>query len=172
MAYFRSHILVCTDPECVKKGSLKIMDALKAELEAKGLTDEVEVMDTPRIGDCDKGPEILVFPENYHYINLEVKDIPFLVEEQFLKGRAVTSLLAPPKKEEAQELREPTAKEIRVVLRNCGKINPENIEDYIAEDGYSALAKVLTEMDPDSNNQNGHGFRATWSRWSRVLNST
>ncbi|MBM3136947.1 MAG: NADH-quinone oxidoreductase subunit NuoF [Chloroflexi bacterium] len=149
MMYFRSHILVCNDPECVEKGSLNLMTALQAELAAKGLADEVKVLETPRIGDCEKGPEILVYPENYHYIGLSVKDIPFLVEEQFLKGRPVTNLLAPPKKEEAQELREPTAKEVRVVLRNCGKINPENIEDYIAEDGYSALAKVITSMDSD-----------------------
>ena len=72
-----------------------------------------------------------------------------MVEEQFLKGRPVNKLLAPPKKEEAQELREPTSKEVRVVLRNCGKINPENIEEYIAENGYAALAKVLTEKSPD-----------------------
>lgn len=125
------------------------MTALQAELAAKGLADEVKVLETPRIGDCDKGPEILVYPENYHYIGLSAADIPFLVEEQFLKGRPVASLLAPPKREEVQELREPTAKEVRVVLRNCGKINPENIEDYIAEDGYSALAKVITSMDSD-----------------------
>jgi len=149
MTYFRSHILVCNDPECVEKGSLNLMTALQAELAAKGLADEVKVLETPRIGDCDKGPEILVYPENYHYIGLSAADIPFLVEEQFLKGRPVASLLAPPKREEVQELREPTAKEVRVVLRNCGKINPENIEDYIAEDGYSALAKVITSMDSD-----------------------
>ncbi len=149
MAYFRSNVLVCSDPECIGKGSEKIQEALLAELSLKGLAEEVKVMDTPRIGDCDKGPEILVYPEGYHYVGLTVEDIPFLVEEQFLKGRPVNKLLAPPKKEEAQELSEPTPKEVRVVLRNCGKINPENIEDYIAEDGYAALAKVLTEKSPD-----------------------
>jgi NADP-reducing hydrogenase subunit HndC len=149
MAYFRSNVLVCSDPECIGKGSEKILESLLAELSKKGLAEEVKVMDTPRIGDCDKGPEILVYPEGYHYVGLTVEDIPFLVEEQFLKGRPVNKLLAPPKKEEAQELREPTAKEVRVVLRNCGKINPENIEEYIAENGYAALAKVLTEKSPD-----------------------
>lgn len=149
MAYFRSHILVCNDPDCVEKGSLELLAALQAELDAKGLSNEVKILETPRIGDCDKGPEILVYPENYHYVSLKKQDIPFLVEEQFLKGRPVNSLLAPPKKEEPAELREPTAKEVRVVLRNCGKINPENIEDYIAEDGYAALAKVITSMDSD-----------------------
>ena len=149
MAYFRSNVLVCSDPECVGKGSERILESLLAELSKKGLAEEVKVMDTPRIGDCDKGPEILVYPEGYHYVGLTVEDIPFLVEEQFLKGRPVNKLLAPPKKEEAQELREPTSKEVRVVLRNCGKINPENIEEYIAENGYAALAKVLTEKSPD-----------------------
>ena len=149
MAYFRSNVLVCSDPECIGKGSEKILESLQAELKLKGLADEVKVMDTPRIGDCDKGPEILVYPEGYHYVGLTVEDIPFLVEEQFLKGRPVNKLLAPPKKEEAQELSEPTLKEVRVVLRNCGKINPENIEEYIAENGYAALAKVLTEKSPD-----------------------
>ena len=149
MAYFRSNVLVCTDPECVAKGSEKILASLQAELNSKGLGEEVKVLDTPRIGDCANGPEILVYPEGYHYVGLTVKDIPSLVEEQFLKGRPVNRLLAPPKKEEAQELSEPTSKEVRVVLRNCGKINPENIEDYIAENGYTALAKVLTEKSPD-----------------------
>lgn len=149
MTYFRSHILVCNDPECLAKGSMEIMQALKSELASKGLSDEVQILDTPRIGNCEMGPEILVYPEGLHYVNLTLDKIPFLVEEQFLKGRPVNTLLAPPKKEEAQELGEPTAKEIRVVLRNCGKIDPQNIEDYIAEGGYQALAKVLTEYSPD-----------------------
>ena len=149
MTYFRSHILVCNDPVCLNKGSEEIMQALKEEISKKGLQDEVEVMDTPRLGNCNCGPEIVVYPEGFHYINLKKDQIPFLIEEQFLKGRPVTDLLAPPKEEGAQELGEPTSKEIRVVLRNCGKINPENIEDYIAEDGYQALAKVLTDIEPD-----------------------
>jgi len=149
MAYFRSHILVCNDPECLEKGSMEIMDLLKQEIAKLGLQDEVQVLDTPRIGLCAQGPEIMVYPEGYHYINLKKENIPFLVEEQFLKGRPVKKWFAPEKKEGTQELREPTTKEVRVVLRNCGKIDPENIEEYIAEDGYAALAKVLTESNPD-----------------------
>ena len=180
MAYFRSNVLVCTDPECVGKGSEKILESLLAELSLKGLAEEVKVMDTPRIGDCAQGPEILVYPEGYHYIGLTVEDIPFLVEEQFIKGRPVNRLLAPPKKEEAQELSEPTQKEVRVVLRNCGKINPENIEDYIAENGYAALAKVLTENSPDEviqivkesglRGRGGAGF-STGLKWSLTRDS-
>jgi len=149
MAYFRSHILVCNDPECLEKGSMEILDLLKKEITKQGLEDEVQVLDTPRIGACAQGPEIMVYPEGHHYIQLEKNNIPFLVEEQFLKGRPVTKWFAPEIPEGAQELREPTTKEVRVVLRNCGKIDPENIEEYIAEDGYQALAQVLTDSNPD-----------------------
>jgi len=150
MAYFRSHILVCNDPECMEKGSMQILETLKKEIAAQGLSEEVQILDTPRIGACQLGPEILVYPEGFHYVNITEKDIPFLIEEQFLKGRPVTNLLAPEKEAKAAELGEPTTKEVRVVLRNCGKIDPANIEEYIAEDGYAALAKVLTDETPDS----------------------
>lgn len=149
MAYFRSHILVCNDPECVDKGSMQIMELLNKELSSLGLEDEVQVLDTPRIGACSDGPEILVYPEGFHYVGLSLEDIPFLVQEQFLKGRPVSKLLAPEEEEGVQELGEPTTKEVRVVLRNCGKIDPENIEEYIAEDGYAALANVLTKHSPE-----------------------
>ncbi len=149
MAYFRSHILVCNDPECVEKGSMDLMALLKKEISAQGLENEIQVFETPRIGFCEQGPEIIVYPEGYHYINLQKDDIPFLVEEQFIKGRPVEKWFAPKKPEGAQELREPTTKEVRVVLRNCGKINPINIEDYIAEDGYAALAHVLSDQSPE-----------------------
>ena len=149
MKYYRSHILVCQDPDCVHRGSKEILAALNSELSAQDLTGEVQVLETSRIGACDQGPEIMVYPEGAHYGNLTADDIPYIVEEHLLKGRIAQKFLI---KEESfidEELRAPTAKEIRVVLRNCGKIDPENIEDYIAEDGYMALAKVLTELSPD-----------------------
>lgn len=149
MKYYRSHILVCQDPDCVHRGSKEILAALNNELSAQDLTGEVQVLETSRIGACDQGPEIMVYPEGAHYGNLTADDIPYIVEEHLLKGRIAQKFLI---KEESfidEELRAPTAKEIRVVLRNCGKIDPENIEDYIAEDGYMALAKVLTELSPD-----------------------
>ena len=149
MKYYRSHILVCQDPDCVHRGSKEILAALHSELSAQDLTGEVQVLETSRIGACDQGPEIMVYPEGAHYGNLTADDIPYIVEEHLLKGRIAQKFLI---KEESfidEELRAPTAKEIRVVLRNCGKIDPENIEDYIAEDGYMALAKVLTELSPD-----------------------
>jgi NADH:ubiquinone oxidoreductase subunit F (NADH-binding)/NAD-dependent dihydropyrimidine dehydrogenase PreA subunit len=91
----------------------------------------------------------MVYPEGVHYVGLSVDDIPYLVEEHFLKGRVVQKFLYTKPKFVDEELSAPTPKEVRVVLRNCGKIDPQNIEDYIAEDGYQALAKVLTEMTPE-----------------------
>ncbi|HZW05111.1 MAG TPA: NADH-quinone oxidoreductase subunit F, partial [Anaerolineaceae bacterium] len=150
MKYYRSHVLVCVDPECLSKGAHALIDALQDELVSTGLIDEVQVLETSRIGGCSLGPEIMVYPEGAHYVNLSPDDIPFLVQEHFLKGRTAKQFLIPQEKVVSdEELSAPTPKEVRVVLRNCGKIDPENIEDYLAEDGYMALAKVLTEMEPD-----------------------
>jgi NADH:ubiquinone oxidoreductase subunit F (NADH-binding)/(2Fe-2S) ferredoxin/Pyruvate/2-oxoacid:ferredoxin oxidoreductase delta subunit len=149
MKYYRSHVLVCVDPDCLAKGAHDVLDALQDELVQEGLIDEVQVLETSRIGDCANGPEMMVYPEGIHYTNLTPDDMPYLVSEHFLKGRPVQKFISPIVKVSDEELGAPKPKEIRVVLRNCGKIDPENIEDYIAEDGYQALAKVLTEMKPD-----------------------
>jgi NADH:ubiquinone oxidoreductase subunit F (NADH-binding)/(2Fe-2S) ferredoxin/Pyruvate/2-oxoacid:ferredoxin oxidoreductase delta subunit len=150
MAFYRSHILVSVDPKCLTKGAHNIVDALQDELVANGLMDEVQVLETSRIGDPDlDGPDLMVYPDGVHYANLTVDDIPFLVEEHFLKGRVVEKLKARERGVADEELGVPKSKEVRVVLRNCGKIDPNNIEEYIAEDGYMGLAKVLTEMTPE-----------------------
>ena len=150
MAFYRSHVLVSVDPECLKRGAHEVIDALNDELIVKDLIQEVQVLETSRIGDPFRlGPDMLVYPEGVHYANISVDDIPFLVEEQFLKGRVVEKFRAQEKVVSDVELGAPKAKEVRVVLRNCGKIDPHNIEDYIAEDGYSALAKVITEFSPE-----------------------
>lgn len=149
MKYYRSHVLVCVDPDCLSRGAHDIEDALQDELVAQGLIDEVQVLETSRIGACSDGPELMVYPEGVHYVGLSVDDIPYLVEEHFLKGRVVQKFIYTKPKFVDEELSAPTPKEVRVVLRNCGKIDPQNIEDYIAEDGYQALAKVLTEMTPE-----------------------
>ncbi len=149
MKYYRSHVLVCVDPECLQKGAHDLVDALQDELVATGLIDEVQVLETSRIGACSLGPEMMVYPEGVHYVGVTPDDVPYLVEEHFLKGRLVHKFQMPTTKAVDEELGAPTQKEVRIVLRNCGKIDPENIEDYIAEDGYQALAKVLTEMTPE-----------------------
>ena len=149
MKYYRSHVLVCVDPECLKKGAHDVMDAFEDELVAQGLIDEVQVLETSRLGGCANGPEMMVYPEGVHYTGLTANDIPYLVEEHFLKGRIATKFIEEEKSIVDEELSAPTAKEVRVVLRNCGKIDPENIEDYLAEDGYQALGKVLAEYTPE-----------------------
>jgi len=149
MAYFRSHVLVCVDPECLKHGAHDVLDSLQDELVAQGLIDEIQVLETSRIGSCSNGPEMMVYPEGIHYVGLTPDDIPYIVEEHFLKGRVATKFVEEEKKVVDEELSAPTSKEIRVVLKNCGKIDPENIEDYIAENGYEALGKVLSSQTPE-----------------------
>ena len=149
MKYYRTHILVCVDPECLAKGAHEVEDALQDELVAQGLIDEVQVLETSRIGSCSIGPELMVYPEGVHYVGLSTDDIPYLVEEHFLKGRIAQKFVEPEVVIKDEELGAPTEKEVRVVLRNCGKIDPDNIEDYIAEDGYQALGKVLTTLTPE-----------------------
>ncbi len=149
MKYYRSHVLVSVDPECVKRGAYDLLDALQDELVSQGLNEEVQVLETSRIGDTTDAPDMMVYPEGVHYVGLTEDDIPFLVEEHFLKGRIATKFTAPLQAFTDEELSAPTAKEVRNVLRNCGVIDPENIEDYLAEDGYMALGKVLTELTPE-----------------------
>jgi len=149
MAFFRSHVLMCVDPECLAKGAHDVLDALQDELVAEGLIDEIQVLETSRIGNCSDGPEIMVYPEGVHYVGLTPDDIPYLVEEHFLKGRIVKKFQFTKAAVIDEELGAPTPKEIRTVLRNCGKIDPENIEEYIAEDGYLALANTLNGMTPE-----------------------
>lgn len=150
MTFFRSHILVSVDPECQAKGALEIIDALNDELVAQGLIDEVQVLETSRIGDpIVFGPDIMVYPEGVHYARLTADDIPFLVKEHFLKGRIVEKFVVEQTAKSDDELGPPKPKEVRVVLRNCGVIDPYNIEEYIAVDGYMALAKCVAELTPE-----------------------
>ena len=150
MAYFRSHVLVSIDPECVQKGAYQLIDALQDELVKQGLVEEVQVLETSRIGNPEtEGPDLMVYPEATHYTNLSPEDIPFLVEEHFLKGRIAEQYRRDFAVSTDEELSAPKAKEVRVVLKNVGEIDPLNIEEYIARDGYLALGKVLTEMTPE-----------------------
>jgi len=135
---------------CVEKGAYELIDALNDELIKQGLIDEVRILETPRLGDPQKfGPDMVVYPEGTHYTNLNYYEIPRLVEEHFIKGRILKQYAAKMQDAIDEELSAPKSKEIRVVLRNVGVIDPRNIEDYIANDGYQALGKVLTEMSPE-----------------------
>jgi NADH:ubiquinone oxidoreductase subunit F (NADH-binding)/(2Fe-2S) ferredoxin/Pyruvate/2-oxoacid:ferredoxin oxidoreductase delta subunit len=148
IAFYRSHILVCTDPECVRKGAKDIEAALIRELEAHGLREEVNVLETPGLGHCNVGPEIVIYPDDVAYVNLTPAAVTEIVMEHLLKGRVAKKYQFTGETRKNEELRAPTAKEVRLILARCGVIDPEDIEEYIAEDGYSALAKALLKMTP------------------------
>ncbi len=150
----RSHVLVCGGTGCTSSGSAKVIEALNTEIAAKGLADEIKVVQTGCFGLCALGPIMIVYPEGTFYHSVKAEDVAEIVEEHFLKGRPVARLVYHEKEADTQVATSlsDTAfykKQKRVALRNCGVINPENIEEYIAVDGYQALGKVLTEMTPD-----------------------
>ncbi|MBR3715364.1 MAG: NADH-quinone oxidoreductase subunit NuoF [Clostridia bacterium] len=150
----RSHVLVCGGTGCTSSGSAKVIEALNTEIAAKGLADEIKVVKTGCFGLCALGPIMIVYPEGTFYHSVKAEDIAEIVEEHFLKGRPVARLVYHEKEADthvATSLSDTAfyKKQKRVALRNCGVINPENIEEYIAVDGYQALGKVLTEMTPD-----------------------
>ena len=150
---YRSHVLVCGGTGCTSSNSAAIIEALEKEIEAKGLKDEVKVIKTGCFGLCALGPVMVVYPEGCFYSEVKVENIPEIVEEQLLKGRIVKHLLYDEtvQTESIKSINETNfyKKQKRVALRNCGVIDPENIEEYIAMDGYQALAKALTEMTPE-----------------------
>ena len=150
---YRSNVLVCGGTGCSSSNSQEIMRRLEEEIKKKGLEKEVNVVCTGCFGLCSLGPVVIVYPEGSFYSKVTLADIPEIVEEHLLKGRIVKRLLY-------QETIDNDAihsltdtpfykKQKRIALRNCGVINPEVIEEYIAMDGYSALGKVLTEMKPE-----------------------
>ena len=150
---YRSHVLVCGGTGCTSSNSAAIIEALEKEIEAKGLKDEVKVIKTGCFGLCALGPVMVVYPEGCFYSEVKVENIPEIVEEHLLKGRIVKHLLYDEtvQTESIKSINETNfyKKQKRVALRNCGVIDPENIEEYIAMDGYQALAKALTEMTPE-----------------------
>ena len=150
---YRSHVLVCGGTGCTSSNSQKIIEAMEAEIKAKGLENEVQVIRTGCFGLCALGPIMIVYPEGCFYSEVKGEDVPEIVEEHLLKGRMVKRLLY-------SETVTPTEikglhdtafykKQKRVALANCGVINPEDIREYIAYDGYQALAKCLTELTPE-----------------------
>jgi NADP-reducing hydrogenase subunit HndC len=150
MRFYRSHVLVCGGTPCVLEGCTAVRDALIGELKRLGLDEEVRVVETGCLGPCDLGPVIVVYPEGTLYEKVKVSDVPRIVEEHLLKGRIVRSLIGEGRVLGIARYEEPQYLEVqeRIVLRNCGIIDPSSIEEYIAADGYRALAKCLTEMEP------------------------
>ena len=150
---YRSHVLVCGGTGCTSSNSQAIIEALETQIAEKGLSEEIKVIRTGCFGLCALGPIMIVYPEGSFYSQVKVEDIPEIVEEHLLKGRIVTRLLYDETvtETEVKSLNDTKfyAKQERVALRNCGVIDPENIDEYIAYDGYQALAKCLTEYKPE-----------------------
>ena len=151
----RSHVLICGGTGCTSSGSAALLSALEEELKIRGLDDEIKVVKTGCFGLCELGPIMIVYPEGTFYSRVTPEVIPEIVEEHLLKGRPVTRLVydetdVPLPEGQSVSLSDTNfyTKQKRVALRNCGVINPEVIDEYIAMDGYQALGKCLTEMTP------------------------
>ena len=151
----RTHVLICGGTGCTSSGSVKIAAAMEEEIAKRGLSEEIKVVRTGCFGLCALGPVMIVYPEGTFYSRVKLEDVPEIVEEHFLKGRVVDRLVYR-ETEGDEKVEVPSLQEtgfyktqMRVALRNCGVINPEQIDEYIAMDGYSALGKVLTEMTPE-----------------------
>ena len=154
----RSHVLICGGTGCTSSGSKVLISTFESEIEKNGLADEVKVVQTGCFGLCALGPVVIIYPEGTFYSRVEEKDVAEIVSEHLLKGRLVERLVY---KDADESVIEEAGKTLslndtnfyktqkRVALRNCGLIDPENIDEYIAMDGYAALGKVLTEMKPE-----------------------
>ena len=155
MELYRSHVLVCGGTGCSSSGSAKLIERFEEQLKEKGLDKEVKVVRTGCFGLCEAGPVVIVYPEGTFYSRVKVEDVDEIVSEHLLKGRKVQHLVYVDHKTHESSVQK-SLNEIgfykqqeRVALRNCGVIDPENIDEYIAFDGYKALAKALTEMTPE-----------------------
>ncbi len=180
----RMHLMVCAGTGCVSNGSFKVREALQKEIAKRGLENEVEVVTTGCNGFCAAGPLMVVQPDGIFYQQLTVNDIPHLAEEHFLKGRPVQKLMYQPPETPSPVHKmmdiEFFKRQRLIALRNRGLIDPERIDEYIARDGYTALAKALTEMTPEQiieevqisglRGRGGAGF-PTGVKWEAVRNA-
>ncbi len=154
MEYYRSQVLICTGTGCSSSNSPAIIERFEECIRNAGLENEIKVVRTGCFGLCENGPICIVYPEGAFYSHIKVDDVERIVSEHLVKGRVVADLLYKKSVTEDGKIRSLEEidfykKQKRVALRNCGVIDPENINEYIAFDGYKALAKVLTEMSRD-----------------------
>jgi NADH:ubiquinone oxidoreductase subunit F (NADH-binding)/(2Fe-2S) ferredoxin len=177
MAY-KNFILVCAGTGCESNKGVEIYEALQREAEAQGVKNDVQVVKTGCFGFCEKGPIVKVLPSESFYVEVKPEDAKEIISEQVVKGREVKRLLYKKDQKTADTVKvqdiEFYQKQFRVVLRNCGLINPENIDEYIARDGYAGLEKALFNMKPDDvvnelktsglRGRGGAGF-PTWLKW-------
>ena len=153
MADTKMHVLVCGGTGCLSSNSSDIVDNLIAELKSAGMEDKVKVLKTGCFGFCEKGPIVKILPDNTFYTQVKPEDAKEIVAEHIVKGRKVERLLYmdPEKEQHISDAKHMDfyKKQMRIALRNCGFIDPDNIEEYIGRDGYQALAKCLTEYTPE-----------------------
>ena len=153
MDLIRSHVMVCGGTNCSSSASGEIIREFERQIAEKGLEKEIKVVRTGCFGMCEAGPVVIVYPEGAFYARMTVENVTRIVDEHLVKGRVVKELLYKEAVDEDNKVKsldsvEFYKKQRRVALRNCGVIDPENIDEYIAFDGYKALGKVLTEMTP------------------------
>ncbi|MGL5541632.1 MAG: NAD(P)H-dependent oxidoreductase subunit E, partial [Erysipelotrichaceae bacterium] len=181
----RLQVLVCAGTGCSSSNSMDVISTLRAEIEAQGLSSEVRVLKTGCFGLCQKGPIVAIYPDKVFYGHVNANDVKRIVSEHFYKGRVVEEKLITDIDEATKERIFNIdkigfyAKQKRIALRNCGLIDPERIEEYIARDGYMGLAKVLSEMTPQEvvdemkksglRGRGGGGF-PTGNKWQFALN--
>ncbi|GAK49400.1 NAD-reducing hydrogenase subunit [Candidatus Moduliflexus flocculans] len=148
--YYRSYVLVAADRESLAKGAGAVINELHKALKRYDLQDEIQIIETSRLSpSVQRGPELIVYPEGVHYVGVYERDVDELVQEHLLKGRRLERLIEVTAPLAADtELGPAKPKETRIVLRRCGAIDPESIEDYIMTDGYVALGRAVTEMTP------------------------
>ena len=166
-------MLVCGGTGCTSSDSDQIIEEFEEEIAAQGLDNEVKVVRTGCFGLCALGPIVVIYPEGAFYSRVKAEDVAEIVSEHLLKGRLVTRLLYDETVADDNTVTslDETAfynKQKRIALRNCGVINPENIDEYIALDGYAALGKVLTEMTPERGHPRAAGLRPAGPRRRRL----
>ena len=184
MPHYRHHVLVCQGTGCLSSGSTGVLKRLEQEVKAKGLSDQVRVVKSGCFGFCMQGPVMIVYPEGVFYTKVHPEDVAEIVDKHLKGGKTVERLLFrdPATDKAVEEFGDILffKGQKRIVLKNCGTIDPENIEEYIAQDGYFALAKVLTEMSPEQvinevkksglRGRGGGGF-PTGRKWEFARNS-
>ncbi|MDE6833662.1 MAG: NADH-quinone oxidoreductase subunit NuoF [Ruminococcus sp.] len=150
---YEKHVLVCGGTGCTSSGSPKVIEKLEQEFEAKGLTDKIQIVKTGCFGLCELGPIMIVYPEGTFYSRVNIDEIPRIVDEHLIGGNPVREFLYSETVDgdniKALDETPFYSKQKRIALRNCGVINPEDINEYIGRDGYKALGEVLTEMTPE-----------------------
>ncbi|MBN2693733.1 NADH-quinone oxidoreductase subunit NuoF [bacterium] len=154
MAGYKMHVLICGGTGCVASASDTLLSNFKKVLQEKGLENDIQVVKTGCFGFCEKGPVVKIVPDNTFYVQVKPEHATEIVEEHIIKGRKVEHLLYidPETKERISDSKHMDfyKKQMKIATRNCGFINPENIEEYISRDGYDALGKALSEMTPEA----------------------